>query len=98
MTLNQQDFKIAELNRCDSLEDEAQRDTTSRGWKFPLNNLSVKGFNPLAAKLFNWNFHPLEIVSRWRDPQLQVSENHSDLEVKQFQILLINVTFYLYQV
>ena len=34
--------------------------------------------NPLAAKLFNWNFHPLEVVSRWRDSQLQVSEN-SDL-------------------
>ena len=26
--------------------------------------------NPLTAKLFNWNFHPLEVVSRWRDPQL----------------------------
>ena len=30
---------------------------------------------PLAAKLFNLNFHPLEVVSRWRDPQLQVSKN-----------------------
>ena len=36
-------------------------------------------FNPLTAKLFNWNFHPLEVVSRWRDPQLQVTENYSDL-------------------
>ena len=36
-------------------------------------------FNPLTAKWFNWNFHPLEVVSRWRDPQLQVSENYSDL-------------------
>ena len=36
-------------------------------------------FNPLAAKLFNLNFHPLEVVSRWRDPQLQVSKNYSDL-------------------
>ena len=35
--------------------------------------------NLLAAKLFNWNFHPLEVVSRLRDPQLQVSENYSDL-------------------
>ena len=35
--------------------------------------------NPLTAKLFNLNFHPLEVVSRWRDPQLQVSENYSDL-------------------
>ena len=36
-------------------------------------------FNPLTAKLFNLNFHPLEVVSRWRDPQLQVSEHYSDL-------------------
>ena len=36
-------------------------------------------FNPLTAKLFNLNFHPLEVVSRCRDPQLQVSENYSDL-------------------
>ena len=33
----------------------------------------------LTAKLFNWNFHALEVVSRSRDPQLQVSENYSDL-------------------
>ena len=25
---------------------------------------SVRNINPLAAKLFNWNFHPLEVVSR----------------------------------
>ena len=35
--------------------------------------------NPLHAKLFNLNFHPLEVLSRWRDPQLQVSENYLDL-------------------
>ena len=35
--------------------------------------------NPLTAKLFNLNFHPLEVVSRWRDPQLQVSENYWNL-------------------
>ena len=35
--------------------------------------------NPLTAKLFNFNFHSREVVSRWRDPQLQVSENYSDL-------------------
>ena len=32
-------------------------------------------FNPLTFKLFDLNFHPPEVVSRWRDPQLQVSEN-----------------------
>ena len=31
--------------------------------------------NPSTARLFNYDFHPLEIVSRWRDPQLQVSKN-----------------------
>ena len=30
-------------------------------------------------QLFIWNFHPLEIVSRLRDPQFQVVENYSDL-------------------
>ena len=35
--------------------------------------------SPLTAKLFNCNFRPLEVVSRRRDPQLQVSENYSDL-------------------
>ena len=24
----------------------------------------IISFNPLTAKLFNWNFHPLEVVSR----------------------------------
>ena len=50
---------------------------------------------PLTAKLFNLNFHPLEAVPRWRDPQLQVSENYSDLTKLRstfFQILLIGVT------
>ena len=35
--------------------------------------------NPLPAELFNLNFHQLEVVSRWRDLQLQLSENYSDL-------------------
>ena len=32
--------------------------------------------NHLAAKLFNWNFHSVEVVFCWRDPQLQVVENY----------------------
>ena len=28
---------------------------------------------------YNLNFHPLEVVSRYRDPQLQVAENYSYL-------------------
>ena len=53
--------------------------------------------NPLAVKLFNLNFHPLEVVSRWRDPQRQVSENYSDLTEMEVNcyIVLIDVTFYL---
>ena len=38
-------------------------------------------FNPLTAKLFNLSFHPLEVVSHWRDPQFQVSENYTDLTI-----------------
>ena len=40
---------------------------------------SCPTLNLLAVKLFNLNFHPLEAVFRRRDPQLQVSENYSDL-------------------
>ena len=36
-------------------------------------------FNPLTAKLFSFNFYTLEIVFRWCDPQLQVSENYSEI-------------------
>ena len=34
-------------------------------------------FNPLTAKVSNLNFHLLQVVSRYRDPQLQVGENFS---------------------
>ena len=39
----------------------------------------VNSFNPLTANLFNLNFRPLEVASRWRDRLLQVSENYSVL-------------------
>ena len=38
----------------------------------PLKTTSY--LNPLTAILCNLNFHPLEVVSRWRDPQLQVNK------------------------
>ena len=34
---------------------------------------------PLPDKISNLNFHPLEVVSRYRDPQLQVGENYSSV-------------------
>ena len=45
-----------------------------------LSHKQVHNINTLTAKLFNLNFHPLEVVSRSRDPQLHVSENYSDLK------------------
>ena len=38
--------------------------------------------NSNQLELFNWNLHPLEVVSRLRDSQLQVSENYSCLTKK----------------
>ena len=32
--------------------------------------------NPWGATLQNLYFHPLEVVSRYRDPQVQVGENY----------------------
>ena len=45
-----------------------------------LPELTIKGITPYPAKLINCNFQPLEVVSRYRDPQPQVSENNSDLK------------------
>ena len=36
-------------------------------------------FNPHPAKLFFLIFQPLEVVSRYRDPQPEVIENYSYL-------------------
>ena len=40
-------------------------------WAYPLQRL--------AAKLNHLNFHPLEGVSRYRHPQLQLGKNYSYL-------------------
>ena len=55
--------------------------------------------NSLYDKLFNWNFQPLGVVSRWRDPQLQLSEKlfrfDNFIVVNNLKILLIYVIFFL---
>ena len=48
-------------------------DTDDNG-KFRLERV-----NPYPAKLIYLNFHPLEVVSRYRDPQLRVGEKYSYL-------------------
>ena len=35
-----------------------------------------KSHNPQSDELNNLNFHPLEVVSRYLDPQLQARENY----------------------
>ena len=34
-------------------------------------------------------------MSRWRDPQLQMSKNYDKMEVNDFAIYLAGVTFYI---
>ena len=41
--------------------------------KYKMTDRLFYPFNPLTAKLFNLNFHPLGVVFRWRDPQFQVN-------------------------
>ena len=38
--------------------------------------MTTMHIKPLGDKLNNLNFYPLKVVSRYRDPQLQVSENY----------------------
>ena len=50
----------------------------------------AKIFQRCSAILDNLNFHPLEVVARYRDPQLQVDENYSyqvQFEAKYMPIL-----------
>ena len=42
------------------------------------NKYLINPYRP-TAKLNDLNFHLLEVVSRYRDPQLQVDENYSHL-------------------
>ena len=44
---------------------------------FTLEFDNIDSINIGSAILNNLNFHPLEVVSRYRDPQLQVGENYS---------------------
>ena len=71
-----------------------KQSSSTRVVKYEKKKLLEMAVNLLIAKLFYLNFHPLEVVSRWRDSQLQVTENYSDLtKWRYFQILLIDVTF-----
>ena len=70
-------------NRKTLMRDGEASECNEKTYKLPssfgITKVRQRSVNPLTAKLFNWNFYPLEVVSRWRDPQLQVSENYSDL-------------------
>ena len=45
----------------------------------PPSPLAFQIFNPYPSKLNYLNFQPLEVVARYRDPQIQVAENYSYL-------------------
>ena len=49
--------------------------------KFYLSDSNENGESDTLtlAKINNLNFHPLEVVARYRDPQLQVGKNYSYL-------------------
>ena len=50
-------------------------DTSSQG----VYSLFYTSMNPSNTKLNELNFHSLEVVSRYRDTQLQVKENYAYL-------------------
>ena len=55
-------------------------------------SFNLSSFNPYHAKLIYSNFYSLEVVSRYRDPQLQVTEIYSYLE--NLKMLMFKYTFY----
>ena len=42
-------------------------------------SMNILLIHPLTAKLSDRNFHPLEVVSPYRDPQLQVNKDYTYL-------------------
>ena len=58
-----------------------------RKWKYDTPRPKAPPFNPLTAELINLNLYPLEVVSRWRYTQLQLSENNSNLTTLRATIL-----------
>ena len=52
---------------------------------FTYKYFSTLRANPFIAKLFNLNFHSLEVVSRWRDPQLP-----SEWKLYRFDKMAVN--------
>ena len=63
------------FSKCCFLEKSGLTILWSECNDWPLHVSVIMVANPLTAKLFYWNFYPPEVVSRWRDPQLQVDEN-----------------------
>ena len=58
--------------------------------------MSLFGINLYPAKFIYLNFQPLEVVSRYRDPQPQVVENYSyllNLRPKHLQIWIFMQSF-----
>ena len=56
--------------------------------------IKIQRFKGYNAKFNHLNFHPFEVVSRYRDPQLQVGENYSYFETKHVHILLFKHIFH----
>ena len=46
-------------------------------WELTEKSAKFPTVNTYPAKVFFFNFQPLEVVSRYRDPQPQVVENYS---------------------
>ena len=72
--------KTKEELQCDHLAISTGKIEKQRfKWCILVQSIKVKFncFNPPPAELINLNFHVLEVVSRYRDTQLQVRENLS---------------------
>ena len=56
--------------------------------------LQIQYLNPYSAEYSNLIFHPLEVVARYLDPQLQVGENAHIclLETRHLPIMMFKHT------
>ena len=78
---------MARINTCSMQRGQTiERVARDALWEM-LSCARYLNLNREIIQLFNCNFHPIDVVPRWRDPQLQVSANYSDLTQLRSTIL-----------
>ena len=81
-------IESSDENLKKTLRDLTGKTHNNKAW-FVFHKVQWLSLNPLPVKLVYVNFHPLEVVSRYSDPQLQMGKNSAYLfKVTQYDDII----------